>query len=106
MEDISSEAKCFSSPLYVTTITGLPFSPIILKGQTFMSPCTMASSYLLPINRFASENSKQQKVNDTKKSELSGHLGAVNYAPWAAPKLQPMGIQLRSPLEEFQTTTG
>uniref|UniRef100_A0A0A9E4N8 Uncharacterized protein n=1 Tax=Arundo donax TaxID=35708 RepID=A0A0A9E4N8_ARUDO len=56
MEDISSAANCFSSPLYWTTIIGLSPGPATtLNGHSFMSLCTDGSENLLPINRFASK---------------------------------------------------
>ena len=55
IDEISSGENVFLSPLYVTSISGLPSGPAFsVNGQCFMSLCTDGSSNLRPIRRFAS----------------------------------------------------
>ena len=55
MEEISSGANCFRSPLKDTSIIGLSLGPrSTLNGQCFMSACTTGSVILRPIRRLAS----------------------------------------------------
>ncbi|CAN0559165.1 unnamed protein product, partial [Ectocarpus sp. 12 AP-2014] len=56
MEDISSGANCFFSPLKDTSIVGFPPGPATtLKGQCFLSEATAGSVNLRPISRLASK---------------------------------------------------
>merc|ERR1719203_1575595 len=55
IDDTSSGKNRFVSDLYVTSIAGRSCdSRTILNGHSFMSACTVGSSYLRPISRFAS----------------------------------------------------
>merc|ERR550537_363135 len=54
--EISSGKKCFSSPLYSTTIDGRsPSLATHLKGKCLRSDCVDESVNLRPIRRFASK---------------------------------------------------
>lgn len=53
MAEISSAEKSFV-PAASTWTTGLPLLSITLKGQCFMSACTISSVNFLPISRLAS----------------------------------------------------